>query len=58
MATFGRAYPDAQFIQVGANDGALHDPLRRELIRRNWRGIMIEPVPYVVRAPAGQLPGL
>jgi FkbM family methyltransferase len=47
MATFGRAYPDAQFIQVGANDGALHDPLRRELVRRNWRGIMIEPVPYV-----------
>ncbi len=35
MATFGRAYPDARFIQVGANDGALHDPLRRELIRRN-----------------------
>ncbi len=47
MEFFGRAYPNAWFIQVGANDGALYDPLRREILKHNWAGIMIEPVPDV-----------
>ena len=34
-------------MQVGSNDGEQHDPLRREILRRDWHGIMIEPVPYV-----------
>jgi FkbM family methyltransferase len=47
IACFGRAYPRAHFLQIGANDGALYDPLRREILRRHWRGIMVEPVPDV-----------
>jgi FkbM family methyltransferase len=47
IACFGRAYPSAHFVQIGANDGALYDPLRREIMRRHWSGIMVEPVPDV-----------
>ena len=44
---FARVHPDAFFVQVGSNDGEQHDPLRHEILRRDWHGIMIEPVPYV-----------
>lgn len=44
---FGAAYPDATFVQVGANDGDARDPIRTQIERRHWRGIMVEPVPYV-----------
>jgi FkbM family methyltransferase len=39
---------DVFFVQIGANDGQAGDPLH-ELIRRSpaWRGLLIEPVPYV-----------
>lgn len=41
------ANPDAFFIQVGSNDGEQHDLLRDTILRTRWRGIMVEPVPYV-----------
>jgi FkbM family methyltransferase len=44
---FGRAYPEAVFVQVGANDGVGHDILADELAARRWRGVLVEPVPYV-----------
>lgn len=44
---FGTAHPDAFFIQIGAHDGRALDPLRDQIRRRRWRGIMVEPVPYV-----------
>ncbi len=47
MRLFGAAHPDAFFIEIGANDGYARDPLRLEIKRRRWRGIMVEPVPYV-----------
>jgi FkbM family methyltransferase len=47
MEKFGKAYPRAVFIQVGANDGAIYDPLRRQILGRRWSGIMIEPVPHI-----------
>jgi FkbM family methyltransferase len=45
--TFARHYRRAFFIQVGAHDGTALDPLRAEIVRRPWSGIMVEPVPYV-----------
>lgn len=57
METYGRAYPSSRFIQVGANDGSLYDPLRREILRRNWRGLMIEPVPDVFERLKANYPG-
>ena len=43
-----RERPEAFVLQVGSNDGAAGDPIH-ELIRRSsgWRGLLIEPVPYV-----------
>tara|TARA_B100000073_G_C23690071_1_gene556079 strand:- start:100 stop:825 length:726 start_codon:yes stop_codon:yes gene_type:complete len=31
------------FIQVGAHDGQMHDPLRHFIINNNWTGLLIEP---------------
>jgi FkbM family methyltransferase len=44
---FAKSYPQAFVVQVGAHDGSIVDPLRAELVRRPWRGILVEPVPYV-----------
>lgn len=33
------------FLQIGANDGISHDPFREFMVRRNARGIAVEPVP-------------
>lgn len=37
---------DFYFIQIGANDGVVHDPLYRHVLRHRWRGILVEPVRY------------
>ena len=47
LRAFARAYPEARFVEVGANAGDHHDLLREHVLRRRWRGIMVEPVPYV-----------
>ncbi len=44
---FGRLRSDAFIVQIGAHDGTAIDPLREELLRRRWAGILVEPVPYV-----------
>jgi FkbM family methyltransferase len=47
LRAFATAFPEAVFIEIGANDGEQHDHLG-PLIRTNrWRGVMVEPVPYV-----------
>lgn len=47
VQVFAKAYPQARFIQVGSNDGVQLDPLRVNILKGGWSGIMIEPVPYV-----------
>ena len=39
--------PDAFFIEVGANDGEQHDHLHPIIFASRWRGLLVEPVPYV-----------
>jgi len=34
-----------RFIQVGANDGVLADPLFRYVAKCHWQGVMVEPMP-------------
>lgn len=46
---FGATYPEATFIQIGANDGMARDPLHDQVQRRRWTGVMVEPVPYVFK---------
>jgi FkbM family methyltransferase len=55
---FARAYPEPRFIEIGANDGVQHDHLAEMIRTRHWRGLMVEPVPYVferLRANYGDL---
>jgi FkbM family methyltransferase len=47
IAAFAEAYPTASFVEVGANDGEQHDHLRPHILRCDWTGVMVEPVPYV-----------
>ena len=47
LRAFARENPRATFIEVGSNDGMQHDPLRPILLKYPWRGVMVEPVPYV-----------
>lgn len=47
LAAFADAYPNAFFVEIGANDGENHDHLRPFILTRSWSGIMVEPVPYV-----------
>lgn len=42
--------PDnAYFVQVGSNDGVTGDPLRDLALDRGWRGLLIEPVPFIFK---------
>lgn len=47
LRAFGRAFPRAAFVEIGANDGIQHDHLRLMIQQLEWRGVMVEPVPYV-----------
>jgi FkbM family methyltransferase len=47
LKRFARLHPDAFFVEIGANDGLQHDHLRPFILSGRWRGLMVEPVPYV-----------
>jgi len=47
LLAFADAYPRARFVEIGANDGDQHDHLSPFIVERGWRGVMVEPVPYV-----------
>lgn len=32
------------FVQIGANDGVIYDPIHRFVQASNWRGVLVEPV--------------
>ena len=38
---------NCQFIQVGANDGSLNDPIRQFILKNYLKGVMIEPQPKI-----------
>jgi hypothetical protein len=39
--------PDFFFVNIGANDGVVADPIYPFIKKYGWRGIAVEPVPYV-----------
>lgn len=47
LAAFAEEHPEAVFVEIGSNDGEQHDHLRPHILSRAWRGVMVEPVPYV-----------
>lgn len=47
MFPFGDLNREATFIEIGANDGVLFDPLRPYIERYEWRGVLVEPIPHI-----------
>lgn len=47
IRAFAESFPHAVFVEIGANDGEQHDHLRPMIVAHEWRGVMVEPVPYV-----------
>lgn len=44
----GRLSPAGlRFVQIGANDGELADPLSDTVRRHGWRGVLVEPIPWI-----------
>lgn len=44
---YSRQHKPVTFLQVGANDGFINDPLHVFIKRDNWRGVLLEPLPDV-----------
>lgn len=47
LEKFSQSQSKVFFVQIGAGDGIIHDPIRFFIKKYNWSGILIEPVPYV-----------
>jgi hypothetical protein len=47
LAAFAEAVPEAVFVEIGANDGQKHDHLHPFVMSGAWRGVLVEPVPYL-----------
>jgi FkbM family methyltransferase len=47
LEEFAKTHASARFIEIGAHDGAWRDQLRTFILTRGWKGVMVEPVPYV-----------
>jgi len=46
---FSRKKVSITFLQIGANDGFIYDPLQKFIKRDNWSGVMLEPQPHVFK---------
>jgi len=44
---YSRGHKPVTFLQVGANDGFINDPLHMLIKRDNWKGVLLEPQPDV-----------
>ncbi len=44
---YSREHKPVTFLQVGANDGFINDPLHKFIKRDNWNGVLLEPQPDV-----------
>ncbi len=49
LRAFADTHDSVTFVEIGSNDGEQHDHLRPLILERGWRGVMVEPVPYVFR---------
>ena len=49
ISAYARSVRPVRFIQVGSNDAGYGDPLRYHILHDAWRGIMIEPLPFIFR---------
>jgi len=46
---YSRKHKPVSFLQIGANDGFVYDPLHKFIKRDMWSGVMLEPLPDVYK---------
>lgn len=46
-ATLQALGTDISFVQIGAMDGVTHDPIYPFVSRLHWKGLLVEPIPYL-----------
>jgi len=45
---YSKRYGSAiKFLQIGANDGLRNDPIREHILRNQWDGVLVEPIPGI-----------
>lgn len=47
LEAYLRLYENINFIQIGANDGTHNDPLYPFIKKGKWKGVLVEPIPYI-----------
>ena len=47
LRAFASAYPNAAFVEIGANDGQRFDSIFPFVRAGRWHGVVVEPVPYL-----------
>ncbi len=47
LEAFADTYPRAVFVEIGANDGVNSDHLTSFITASEWRGVLVEPLPWV-----------
>lgn len=47
LSAYARDCDDFFFIQIGANDGKLNDPIFKYVKQFNWKGVLLEPLKHV-----------
>lgn len=45
LARLSTATAEVFFVEIGANDGVSFDPIHDHVVRRHWRGLLVEPLP-------------
>ena len=47
LESLSKAYSEITFLQIGSNDGISGDPLNFYINNYNWKGVLVEPIPFL-----------
>lgn len=47
VAAYARHRKQVYFVQIGSNNGITGDPLFPYIVRHGWKGVLVEPIPYL-----------
>ncbi len=47
LENFAQGNSKINFVQVGSNDGISGDPIFKNIHKYDWKGVLIEPVPFL-----------
>ena len=47
LENLSKTYSEINFLQIGSNDGISGDPLNFFINNYNWKGVLVEPIPFL-----------